>query len=320
MAKTVSLQSRPPRLSMRSDNSAGNPPGLRWPIHLQLLVPMVAVVLLASLLATAITVCWIAVRVRNEQTENLRRVAKTLGEAPYPPTGSVLLQVRGLSGAEFVLMGSDAVVQESTLALTPEWTATLTQIARPRPAGDGDRTESVVLGPHNYLVHRAGVARRSARASDSSTLLILYPEAQMARRRLRGGLSGGDRRRGRRGGRRGDCHMAGAAPARPLRTLAAGRPPSPMAILPRRCPCRRTTTSCAISADSINRMAEQLADYEEQVRRHERLRTLGQLGASMAHQLRNAAGGGRMAIELHRRECPRGESDESLDVALRNCG
>ena len=54
---------------------------------------------------------------------------------------------------------------------------------------------------------------------------------------------------------------------------------------------------------SINRMSEQLGQYEGQVRRHEQLRTLGQLGAGIAHQLRNAATGGRMAIELHQRQC-----------------
>jgi len=44
-------------------------PRLRWPIYLQLLIPMVSVVLLASVLATAITAYWIALRVRNEQSE-----------------------------------------------------------------------------------------------------------------------------------------------------------------------------------------------------------------------------------------------------------
>jgi signal transduction histidine kinase len=68
---------------------------------------------------------------------------------------------------------------------------------------------------------------------------------------------------------------------------------------------------------SINRMTEQLGQYETQVRRHEQLRTLGQLGAGMAHQLRNAATGGRMAIELHQRECDSSRTNESLDVALR---
>jgi signal transduction histidine kinase len=70
-------------------------------------------------------------------------------------------------------------------------------------------------------------------------------------------------------------------------------------------------------AVSINQMAEQLGRFENQVRRHEQLRTLGQLGAGLAHQLRNAATGGRMAIELHQRECHKNQTDESLDVALR---
>ena len=64
-------------------------------------------------------------------------------------------------------------------------------------------------------------------------------------------------------------------------------------------------------------MTEKLSRYEDEVRRSERLRTLGQLGAGMAHQLRNAATGARMAIELHRRECPAGQSDEALGVAMR---
>ena len=79
------------------------PSSMRWPIHLQLLVPMVSVVLLASLLATAITASWIALRVRIEQRESLRRVVKTLGEAAFPLTENVLAQMSGLSGAEFVL-------------------------------------------------------------------------------------------------------------------------------------------------------------------------------------------------------------------------
>ena len=70
-------------------------------------------------------------------------------------------------------------------------------------------------------------------------------------------------------------------------------------------------------AESINHMTGQLAKHQRQALHNERLRTLAQLGASMAHQLRNAATGGRMAIELHRRDCPSGHSDESLDVALR---
>jgi signal transduction histidine kinase len=64
-------------------------------------------------------------------------------------------------------------------------------------------------------------------------------------------------------------------------------------------------------------MSEQLGHYEEQVRRSERLRTLGQLGAGIAHQLRNSATGARLALEFHAAEIPPTIDRESLDVALR---
>lgn len=64
-------------------------------------------------------------------------------------------------------------------------------------------------------------------------------------------------------------------------------------------------------------MTQQLRDYEQQARRSERLRTLGQLGAAVAHQLRNAATGARMALELHGLSCPEGEQSETIQVALR---
>jgi signal transduction histidine kinase len=70
-------------------------------------------------------------------------------------------------------------------------------------------------------------------------------------------------------------------------------------------------------ARSINQMAAMLSEYDKEVRRTERLKTLGKLGGGIAHQLRNSATGCRMAIELHRRECRYGSDSESLDVAQR---
>ncbi len=90
---------------------------VRWPIHLQLLVPMVAVVLLATLLATAITAYWIALRVRSEQSKDLRRVVETMGKSDFPKTRQVLDQISGLSGAEFVLLTPDGSLRESTLPM-----------------------------------------------------------------------------------------------------------------------------------------------------------------------------------------------------------
>ncbi len=68
---------------------------------------------------------------------------------------------------------------------------------------------------------------------------------------------------------------------------------------------------------SINHMVERLTRYEADVRQNERLRTLGQLGAGIAHQMRNAATGARLALDLHRQECPAPATRESLDVAGR---
>jgi signal transduction histidine kinase len=68
---------------------------------------------------------------------------------------------------------------------------------------------------------------------------------------------------------------------------------------------------------SVNRMANMLAGYEEQVRHTERMRTLAQLGGGVAHQLRNAVTGCNMALDLHAEECAAGPSCESLEVANR---
>jgi signal transduction histidine kinase len=74
-------------------------------------------------------------------------------------------------------------------------------------------------------------------------------------------------------------------------------------------------------AQAVNQLTETLARYEDQTRKNERLRTLGTLGGGIAHQIRNAATGCRMAIDLHRHDCPQaganGQHDEPLAIAAR---
>jgi signal transduction histidine kinase len=64
-------------------------------------------------------------------------------------------------------------------------------------------------------------------------------------------------------------------------------------------------------------MADMLARFEEQVRQTERLRTLGQLSGALAHQLRNAVTGAKIALDIHQDECPLGGENESMEVAAR---
>lgn len=74
-------------------------------------------------------------------------------------------------------------------------------------------------------------------------------------------------------------------------------------------------------AIAVNRAAARLAEYEEEVRSTERLKTLATLGAGMAHEVRNAATGCRMAIDLHDEECSaRASGRDTLGVAKRQLG
>lgn len=277
---------------------------------------MVSVVLLASVSATAITAFWIAGRVRNEQVANLRRLADNLGKSPFPKTGSVLAQVKGLSGAEFVLIGGDGTLHQSTLPVECPWRDDLIKLSRSPDAKREDKIEVVSFGERDYLVDRINVGGRF-QPTERATLWILYPEDQLTARIFQAvypALIAG---------------LAATAIAVATATWLARRLARPMSRLAARTaaiargdfsstlPPGRRNDELRDLAESINRMAVQLTDYEKQVRHQERLKTLGQLGASMAHQLRNAATGGRMAIELHSRRCPAAADDESLDVALR---
>jgi signal transduction histidine kinase len=67
---------------------------------------------------------------------------------------------------------------------------------------------------------------------------------------------------------------------------------------------------------SINLMAAHLNANAETLRQSERASLIGQIGAGMAHQIRNAATGARLAIQLHARATP-GSPAEDLRVALR---
>ena len=161
ICETVAMSNAPDNVTAAAGSAP--PSGMRWPIHLQLLIPMVSVVLLASLLATAITAFWIALRVRTEQRESLRRMVKTLGEAAaqFPLTENVLGQMSGLSGAQFVLMTPQGRRQESTLTVETAELRGPRRLAHAR-ANDDAREMVIALGDRNYLVDFVSISRRVA--------------------------------------------------------------------------------------------------------------------------------------------------------------
>jgi signal transduction histidine kinase len=67
------------------------------------------------------------------------------------------------------------------------------------------------------------------------------------------------------------------------------------------------------------RRAIRVERLEDALDKSERLRLLGQVSGGLAHQLRNAVAGAKLAVQLHARSCEGGDA-ESLDVARRQLG
>ncbi|MFW5692656.1 MAG: ATP-binding protein [Thermoguttaceae bacterium] len=289
---------------------------MRWPVRLQLLLWMLGVVGLGIVLTTA-TSAYLAVREASRyQAESLDRVVRTLTAAHYPLSQTVLEHVSGLSGAQFVVLDARRRVLYATVSIDAADVATLVAAGEDPPSTERFSQASVFeLQSRDYFVDVVPRAGQDPYAG-VRWLVVLYPRERwwaVARQvatpiLLAGGVTGLF------------AVLVAAAVAgrlvRPIRALrnqaeaiAAGR------FQPIAAPQRND--EFADLAQSINSMTERLAQYETEVRQSERLRTLGQLGVGMAHQLRNSATGARMALELLDQQAEGTTDDENVAVALR---
>jgi signal transduction histidine kinase len=74
--------------------------------------------------------------------------------------------------------------------------------------------------------------------------------------------------------------------------------------------------SAVLAIEQARRLAGKLRRCQEAIQKSERMRLLGLVSGGLAHQLRNATAGAKLAVQLHARTCEAGE-DESLDSARR---
>lgn len=288
---------------------------MRRPIRHQLLLPMLVVVL-AGVAVASLTGAWMGAHfARQQEQENLRRLARTLADTGFPLSENVLRTMAGLSGAEFVVLSDTGEVQQSTIALSGEESAELIRLVQFRSDPDSPTGLMLKQGTRRYTAARLPVLNQPPR-TDRASLYVLYPEEHWDRLAWRAAwppLVAG---------------LVAGGVALTLTTLVARRFTARVSQLSEQAaviaagqfltrPLPRTNDELQELARALNRMAEQLGHYEEQVRRSERLRTLGQLGAGIAHQLRNAATGALMALELHAAELDAAADRESLDVAIR---
>ena len=289
---------------------------MRWPLRRQILLPLVGIVVLTIGVVSALN-AWLATsRIRRQMEQQLAEVTRTLSAANFPLTDQVLRQTSGLTGAEFVATQIDGTpLAASEPLLSP--LATL----RGTRAAPLDLSSAAQAGDRRYFHAAAELDRRPVQGGQF-VLHVFYPEAQWREARWQAvwpplaigaaavvlvvGVA----------------YVLSAHITQPLERLrsqvgeiSAGRFAA-VALPPRDDEIREL-------AAAINRMAQQLARYEETTRASERLRTLGTLGGGIAHQIRNAATGCRIALDLHQRDCPLAGSNghaEPLAVAVRQLG
>jgi signal transduction histidine kinase len=287
---------------------------MRLSLRYRLLLPL-ALLLLGDAAATAWAAQIAARNVERRLAEQQWAVAHTLTESrsTFPLNKPVLEQVKGFSGAEFLFVPAGVGARE------PVSTFRGATPAPPDVPRAEFATDDLQLGP----VVRAGgkeyrclrVAFREQDPVRRGDLYIFYPESlrrSAERDAVRPLLVLGGA-----GGLLAVAFMLayGSRLVRRVRDIdartrliAAGdfRPmPLPAAHDELRDLC-----------EAVNDMARRLAAFQDELQQSERLRVLGQFSGGLAHQLRNAAAGAKLAVELFLAENPAADP-EPLRVALR---
>ena len=287
---------------------------MRWSLRDQILLPLLGIVTVA-ITTIALAAAALAARRSEEQTlGQLRRVIATLGRSSFPITPTVLEKMHGLSGAHFVAYDARGRAVAMTLpGPPPAFTDSLRGPTQTHEPGSLAGYPTLELDGTRYL--SAGL-RTAGGPEGVAALLVLYPETSWRQARRDAALPPLVVGVGALG-------LTAAAAAWTAHRLSAriGSLQRQVAAIAagdfRELDLGRRRDEVQDLMRSVNRMSTQLRRMQEEIRRTERAGVLAQLAAGLAHQLRNAVTGARMAVQLHRRRRPPEGEDRSLDVALR---
>ncbi|MDA7977635.1 MAG: HAMP domain-containing histidine kinase [Pirellulales bacterium] len=286
---------------------------MRWPLRNQLLLPMVGVTLTAIIGVSVLNAYLSAQRAQERIEHELGEVAQTLAASAFPLTDAVLVQMKGLSGADYVLSdgAGEIVLHSSAPGRFPPRPPDI-----PEETSEGGLSGPIAIGDQSFFYTNVDIHRFSDRRPEPTTLHIYYPQQSYE-----------------------EAWWDVVKPPLLVAAVAmvlviaislgvALRVTRPLVRLQRQVECisngqfhempiPQRDDEVADLSRAVNRMAETLTQYEQEVRRHEQLRTLGQLGGGIAHQLRNAVTGCKLALDLHARKYLDQSDDESLGVARR---
>ncbi len=285
---------------------------MRWSIRYQLLVPLLT--LLLGVVGMAVwTALASAQRARQQIETQMHDIATTINTVTFPRNMQTLKLMKGLSGAEFLLCDSrgqpwpdDRGDPLMTLAAFPS--------SLPEPTKE---VQDLHLGPRVQVAGQTFFCQGIRLGREGTRILyVFYPES-LWRDALWGaiwpslvfGAVGGlaslvltilvAQRLGKR-----------IQEMERRTSLIAAGDFSPM-------PLPKRDDELRDLGRSVNEMAQRLAQFQETVKKSERLRLLGQVSGGLAHQLRNGVTGARLAVQLHVKEENGQAAGESLDVALR---
>jgi signal transduction histidine kinase len=282
---------------------------MRWTLRSQIITPF-ALVLVCAIVTVSIWTAILATNRSQRQIESqLRSIAATLADSSFPLTETVLRQMHGLSGAQFVFtdLEGNRIAASQAFSLPPEFVPVITGDLRQLTLG-----RSVIIDGQRYFAMALEMNDRGTQPP--GRLHIFYPEKSWEEARNEALVS---------------PLIVGAIALVVTSAVAvwlAGRLVRPMLELRRQVHRIAEADYTPMSlperndelrdlAESVNSLAQQLTEMERAIRRGERLALMGQLAGGLAHHLRNNATGALMAVQLHSRQCD--ADPESMGVALR---
>lgn len=284
---------------------------MRWPIRNQILLPF-ALLQSVVIMIISLNASWTAAqRAERESIARLDQVVRTLSESRFPVQSSVLKQMKGLSGADFIATDANGVLTASTLSEARASSILTTPRTTVPDLGRLSEFQPISVAGETWLI--GGV--QTQRSPDLRELLVLIPESEWQAIRnevvfpplLIGGCAllamvGLSYMIAAKLGARMDRMQRHVGK---LATMEFGN------LLP--VSGNDELTSLALS---INRMAIDLQRATQLIRMSERTTLITQVAGGLAHQLRNSITGARMAIQLQMRRSPN-SGVESLRVANR---
>ncbi len=286
---------------------------MRLSLRYRLLLPL-ALLLLGDAAATA----WVASNAARNAERRLAKqqwaTARALTEPPFfPLTEPVLRKMQNFSGAEFLFTHPTAPSQSTFREPKPAPPADVPTAEQPQDDEEHTLGPPVTVAGQEYRCLRLPL--KAPHPNAGGNLYIFYPESLR-----REAVADAVRPLLILGGAGGLIAVAlafafGSRLVRRVRDLdARTRLIAAGDFRPMLVPA--ANDELRDLCEAVNDMARRLAAFQDELQQSERLKLLGQFSGGLAHQLRNAAAGAKLAVELFLTENPSADP-EPLRVALR---